>query len=374
MAERPKLIAEALLRGRSLPPTSGAVAQALLGTPVPPRPTSLYAQGLLGNNVGYGLSNYPTPPQPTLGQAFGKDAYEFASGLTAPLSSLDRMGRTLLGQQGGWTGRSDMIGDATTLASTFMGGGMAVPKPLGSVGIVGGNLAKTLNTALKIPDDPIFAQAVSGTPGARMTPDGLVMNLVRHQKPEQEGANAIRTGVFYLPEGSSNARHYKTGGQPGQWYGGPDKIQGETLIQNPLFVKGATGGKAPEAAYDTLKGKGSAAKLNTAARSAATAPANIKEEVVYDFLERNGGDPDMAWELIQNSKHGNQLTYALQEHIIAHAIRDAGHDAMVGYSKGKNGPFISEVFDTREIIGPSPKSAAGAGDIHPAYLKPKLST
>ena len=122
MAERPKLIAEALLRGRSLPPTSGAVAQALMGTPAP-RPTSLYAQGLLGNNVGYGLSNYPTPPQPTLGQAFGKDAFEFASGLTAPLGSLNRMGLSMMGQPGGWQGLGDMADDASLLA------GMATMSP-----------------------------------------------------------------------------------------------------------------------------------------------------------------------------------------------------------------------------------------------------
>lgn len=261
-----------------------------------------------------------------------------------------------------------MVSDANNLAGMVMGSGLSIPKPVGSVGVVGGNLAKTLNTVRRLPDDPTFAQAVSGTPGARITQDGLVMNVVRHQKPEQAGADAIRTGVFYLPEGSPNARHYKAGGQPGHWYGGSDKIQGETLIQNPLVVKGATGGKAPEAAFDVLKGKGAAAKLMTDARSAATAPANMRDEVVYDFLQRNGGDPEMTWDIIQNSKHGNQLTYALKEHVIAHAIRNAGHDAMVGYSKGKSGPFISEVFDTREIVGPSPGETAGVNDIHPSYL------
>lgn len=121
MAERPKLIAEALLRGRSLPPTSGSVAQALSGRPsmAAPAPVGL---GYLGNDVGPGLYNYPVP-QPTLGQAFGKDAYEFASGLTAPLSSLDRMGRTLLGQQGGWQSMGDIADDASVLA------GMATMSP-----------------------------------------------------------------------------------------------------------------------------------------------------------------------------------------------------------------------------------------------------
>lgn len=159
MAERPKLIAEVLLRRRSLPPTSGSVAQALMGTPAP-RPTSLYAQGLMGNDVGYGLSNYPTPPQPTLGQAFGKDAYEFASGLTAPLSALDRMGRSMLGQEGGWQGREDMMGDASTLA------GLATMTPgVPATGLgMGMRLARLPESAsLNTPSIPTAAQiAIKG--------------------------------------------------------------------------------------------------------------------------------------------------------------------------------------------------------------------
>jgi hypothetical protein len=224
--------------------------------------------------------------------------------------------------------------------------------------------ARAIDMPVEMPADPLFAEAVANTPGASITDDGLLIDLVRFQKPEQEGSTSVRTGVFYLPVGSSNARHYKAGGQPGQWYGGGVKVQGQTLLKRPLFVKGATGGKAPEAAYDALKGKGAGKKLNDAARSAATAPAHMKEEVVYQFLEEFGADANMAWEIIENSKQGNQLTYALQENVVAHAVREAGYDAVIGHSKAKGAPVISEVFDVREIDYPTPGETA---TLHPDF-------
>jgi hypothetical protein len=229
--------------------------------------------------------------------------------------------------------------------------------------------ARAIKMPVEMPTDPIFVEATENTPGARITEDGLLIDLVRFQKPEQGGAESVRTGVFYLPVGSANVKHYKKGGQAGQWYGGPLAVQGQTLIKRPLFVKGATGGKAPEAAYDAINGKGAAAKLNSAARSAALSPKHMREEVVYQFLEEYSADPDMAWQIIENSQLGNQLTYALQENVVAHAVRAAGHDAVIGYSKGKSGPFVSEVFDVRETDYPLQGEAA---TLHPVFERREL--
>lgn len=217
-----------------------------------------------------------------------------------------------------------------------------------------------LNTKLELPSSPEFSAAVENTPGAKITEDGLHIKLIRFQKPELEGEQAIRTGVFYLPQESKNARHYKHQGTvQDNYYGGPQKQEGETLIRRPLFVKGATGGKAPESAYDAIKGKGASQKLADdvfhaiAARSVTQKDPELFRQVIRDFLHEHGGDGSMAPEIIRVSKAGNTLRYALQEHVIAHAVRDAGYDAVVGYSKGKAGPFISEVFDVREQTYPS---------------------
>lgn len=222
--------------------------------------------------------------------------------------------------------------------------------------------AMETNVPVEMPSDPLFAEAVGNTAGAEITADGLLIDLVRFQKPEQEGAQAIRTGVFYLPAGSANAKHYRSspGKQNNNPYGGTEKMEGQALIRRPLFVKGATGGKAPEAAYDAINGKGAMKKLDSEVMSVISDRTWMTQrdpiaylERVQRFLSDNGGDPALANAIIRNSTKGNTLRYALQEHVIAHAVRAAGYDAVVGYSKGKAGASISEVFDVREQTFPA---------------------
>ena len=218
--------------------------------------------------------------------------------------------------------------------------------------------AMQTNVPVEMPVAPEFGEAVGNTPGAQVTENGLLIDLVRFQKPEQEGAQAIRTGVFYLPTGAATAKHYRNKGTmaSGNAYGGSEEFKGQTLIRRPLFVKGATGGKAPEVAYDTLKGKGAYQKMRTDVLNATTGwganPAQ-KVENVSEMLARYGADPALASEIVRVSNKGNLLPYAVQENIVAHAVREAGHDAVVGYSKGKAGASISEVFDVREQTFPA---------------------
>lgn len=223
--------------------------------------------------------------------------------------------------------------------------------------IVPYEVAKNINMETKLPSSAEFASAVENTPGARITEDGLAIRLQRNQVPQQAGQESVRTGVFYLPEGSTNSRYYKnaTAG-----YGGKEEITGETLLKNPLFVKGATGGKAPEMAFDAIKGKGAMKELDADVNRIVMGSSFIKQkdpalyqEMVSEFLQKYGSNPDTASYIIDNSKKGNQLKYALRENAIANAVRNAGHDAVLGYSKGKKGNFFSEVFDVRELDYPT---------------------
>ncbi|WP_045834464.1 LPD23 domain-containing protein [Hyphomicrobium sp. 99] len=229
--------------------------------------------------------------------------------------------------------------------------------------------ARRIDMSVELPSDPLFSEAVANTAGASITDDGLLIDLVRYQKPEQIGATSVRTGVFYLPVGSKNAKYYRGKGSVGGAYGGPVETRGETILKRPLFVKGATGGKAPEAAWNALKGKGAMKELDRAVMAVVTSKHMLREpglfeENVSNFLEEHGADPTLAYEIIANSKQGNQLRYALQENVIAHAVREAGYDSVVGYSKGKAGASVSEVFDVREIDYPTPGETA---TLHPKF-------
>lgn len=235
----------------------------------------------------------------------------------------------------------------------FMDLGVSAGMNLG--GIVKPSVARSLNTATKLPNDDLFSAAVSNTPGASVVDDGLLMRVQRNQLPEQAQRESVRGGVFYLPEGAPQARFYThgRGTNEGKLYGGSERIAGETLVRNPVFVKGATGGKAPEAAYDQIKGKGAYEAMRKDAldvnwgRSAAPGKGGPTPD---EFLDRYA--PEMSGlgdYILKNSKKGNQLAYALQEAAVSSAVRKAGHDAVIGYSKKRGGqPFISELFDVRE--------------------------
>lgn len=226
--------------------------------------------------------------------------------------------------------------------------------------IVPVDVAKQFNMKTTLPQSDEFISAVQGTKGAEITPEGLKILLQRFQKPEQELSESVRTGVFYLPESSPQAKFYKGKGSLGGAYGGTQTISGETLYKNPLLAKGGTGGKAPEEAYKQLVGKEQFKSMQSDLMK--TIMARDKGSEAYMFLEKYAPDiADNAWNIVDNSKQGNQLRYALQEAVIANEARNKGFDAILGYSKGRGdkGNFLSEVFDLREQLYPSPTGEYG---------------
>lgn len=221
------------------------------------------------------------------------------------------------------------------------------------------DVAKRIDIPVNLPTTREFYKAVENDPSANITEEGLLLNLRRLQNPNQSGMESVRTGVFYLPEGqAAGLKNYK--GKSG--YGGTEAIEGETLYKNPLFVKGATGGKAPEAAYDQLVGKGAYQQMRDEVLRSYNFNSNQSQKIdaVQGLLEKyNNLDADdaynMAYNIVTNSKTGNTLPYAVQENIVANAVRNAGHDAVLGYGKGRGdkGEFFSEVFDVREYSYPT---------------------
>ena len=230
--------------------------------------------------------------------------------------------------------------------------GDITPKP---TQIVPADVAKRIDMPVNLPKSKEFFKAVENDPSAQITNEGLLINLKRLQNPQQSGLESVRTGVFYLPENqASNLKHYR--GKTN--YGGSEPIEGQTLYKNPLFVKGATGGKAPEMAYAQLTDKTQLKELQDDVFKAISGPKDIKVDLVQQFLEKHAPDlTDYAYYIIDNSKQGNQLKYALQEAAVAHKVREAGHDAVLGYGKGRGdkGEFFSEVFDVRESHYPTPQ-------------------
>lgn len=226
--------------------------------------------------------------------------------------------------------------------------------------------AERLDYETLLPTKDEFIQAVLNTPGVKATEKGLLIDVERWQKPDQSGARSVRSAVFYLPVKSKSATHYRKaeGG-----YGGSEHITGTTLIRRPLFVKGATGGKAPEEAYKVVTGdKKAVGKLDDEIFKVLPSwgRSRADEGAVADLLERHGADPDLARDVVTNSTQGNTLRYAIRELIYCTAARRAGYDSIIGWSMGRGGKgaFFSEIIDLREDRYPW---ADEEGSIHPDF-------
>jgi hypothetical protein len=290
------------------------------------------ARGLLGDPVGYANA--------TVGE-FNDKAQSAARGLLAGKGGMQSV-------------------DALGAGPHGLGGLLGVVRP---------EVARQLGIQANLPTSPEFSAAVSNTPGAQVASDGLLMRVQRNQLPEQGMMPSVRGGVFYLPEGAAQAKHYSTGKSG---YGGSERITGETLVQNPMFAKGGTGGKAPESAYDQLAGKGAyQAMRDDALKSLGFYGSSKADKIakVESFLDKYAPDmKDMGRYIVENSTKGNQLAYALQEAAVASAVRKAGHDAVLGYSKGKSGPFLSELFDVREAQYPDKFGGFGLHEQYESLL------
>lgn len=230
-----------------------------------------------------------------------------------------------------------------------------------SLGIVPVDVAKKLN--FKTAEHPeILKQAAENTPAASIDADGhLVVNVIRRQMSDQAGNDSVRGGVFYSPSGNEKG----TWNGKNNYYGGSEKITGDTAYKNPLVVKGKEGGEAPAAAYDQLLGKGSYRSMTKDVNNVTTSGViygyDKKLEMASDFLNKYAPEiSNMAEYIVKNSPHGNQLSSALSEAAIASAVRKAGHDGVIGYT-GKR-PKISEIYDVRENRYPSPE---GDYSVHP---------
>ena len=180
--------------------------------------------------------------------------------------------------------------------------------------IVPVSTARDIKMPVSLPTDDVFRKAVENTPGASITDEGLVMNVMRKQKPQQAETESVRGGIFYLPEGSTSMKYY--GG--GNAYGGTEKISGETLYKNPLFVKGATGGKAPEAAYEQIMGKDALKTMQSDVNSIISSYGSGNVKVIVDGVAtdspvasrilRMGGNPETFIESMQTKLNTQKQT------------------------------------------------------------------
>jgi hypothetical protein len=238
--------------------------------------------------------------------------------------------------------------------------------PLG----IGTVLAKRMTPSL-------YRAAVKNTPAADIDANDILRVLMeRRQLPEQAGQTAGRGGVFFAPKGhpglsSFTHRRYMP-------FGGPDVAQASGEFKNPFIVRGGFGNMPTQRAYEHFTGKewrDLVGELNEVASRARNPEGGLDAGEIWDFLERHGGNPELAGEIVSGSPYrrtvrtfrpsgemdmdwgsygsGMQRRIGVLENIAAQQAKNRDVDAIVGVSRRKGAPAISEIFDLTRSDNPT---------------------
>lgn len=183
----------------------------------------------------------------------------------------------------------------------------------------------------------------------------IKFELSRFQKLEQCGMESVRLGVFWLPEPNSPWKKWYSSDI--KLYGGNEKVEIDKEFGKPIIVKASTGGKGPAKAYNTIKGKNAYEMmrsdfLTSISFSWSSINHTKRYSDVYHFLDKYNCDYNRASYIVDNSTHGNQLAYAVQEYIVREALVAAGYDSIISWSIHKGEPRFAEVFDLTQTIYP----------------------
>lgn len=198
----------------------------------------------------------------------------------------------------------------------------------------------------------IGQQAVLNS-GGRIDSGRFSIPVTRRQKYAQAGNESVRGGVFYLPSSEKPSRFGYS--NPATLYGGPQRISGQREFSSPFFVRAATGGAGPERAYSEAFGRKALKSLQDDVRNIVVSRALGPEylQKIDGFIAKYAPEKasgNFASYLLNSSRQGNQLKYALQELAIGSAIKRRGNDAILsyGFQRGTKAPKLREVFALNE--------------------------
>lgn len=230
------------------------------------------------------------------------------SGIMAPGKAANGLYERMIDPTTGVNYYDGMLGDVSNLAGMLTLGGSAIPKPKGSLGIFGGEMALTADkTALET--------------AKKMAADGA---------NRDEIWNA--TGWFKGKDDKWRFEIDDSASQIGKK--ALDELAGETGASGATqrSVAGAIWHKDLYDAYPTLRSIDVDARYNTELKS---------NKGSYSYPENNGGRPEIKTET--NSIYGPQGTHGVLLHELEHAVQD-----IEGFARGASateyarGPMFSK--------------------------------
>lgn len=206
----------------------------------------------------------------------------------------------------------------------------------------------------------------------QLSKEGLLLNLIRHQKPEQEGQPARSGGVFYLPSVRADEANELFNYDANPTWGGSQRIVGQSLFRNPFFSYGAPGGPGIFEAGKHFFGHQGMNDLDREAQVASSL-ANSTYNSSYrsatkNFLDKYAPGMEDIPENIMD-RYGARLKPWLVESAVGNKARELGYDSIIPYGIDteflpQRKPIINEIFDLRENRYPT---ESGGYSMWPQY-------
>lgn len=222
-----------------------------------------------------------------------------------------------------------------------------------------------INKSLSPSDREMLIEAIKNTPHAQLSPEGLHLNIRRWQLPSQAGKPANSGGVFYEPKYNFGSQY-----EDHPW-GGPQYLEGKTLLRNPYFVPEDFVEHSGEYLFPNDEWEGIRDEIGNLSNVEENTDINKAHQDINSFRKDYSPDnPNIEKELIYP---GSPYIYPwLSEGTVAQRARDLGYDSIVtfgnespSYEQLQGGkPHLGELMDLRENKYPTPQ---GGFSLFPQY-------
>lgn len=207
------------------------------------------------------------------------------------------------------------------------------------------------------PSGSSFEQAVANS-GGELTPQGLMLDLLRYQSPRRAGKDALSGGVFYMTPKSDPrmSEIYNANTNKKMPWGGTQEISGKTLFKNPYITKAGWGGPAVfDVAGPDLLGQ---VENHMLGRDISRATS---DEARKEFFKQWA--PEVTPPPPGASKNWQRMWPWLSEAAIGSKARQLGYDSIIAHGMQSTDmgeipqtkPTINEIFDLRESHYPTPE-------------------
>ena len=238
---------------------------------------------------------------------------------------------------------------------------------LDQFGIVPPGVARRLGPVRLPVGDESFRSAVAQTPAARITDEGLEVNVTRWQNESLPGVEPVRGSVFYSPV-SDFSDTYRRSSLGRTDVGGNQQITGTTLLRRPYVQHGVAnqtttlndilsvaGGGRPGTELGLAAHKFAADVADGTVHLAKSERASVDDlRAIFLSVGLQGEDAKRITDYIDSGASKFEAYSAIMDSAMAESARKAGYDSIVVIELNPDvqARQLVEIIDLRESVYP----------------------